>query len=44
MTEWKQLPLNARKYVERVEELTGVPVTWIGVGPDRKNTIMKPLK
>jgi adenylosuccinate synthase len=43
ITEWNKLPLNARKYVERIEELIEVPVTWIGVGPDRKNTIMKPM-
>jgi adenylosuccinate synthase len=43
ITEYSRLPPNCRKYVERVEELIGIPVTWIGTGPDRKNTIMKPL-
>jgi adenylosuccinate synthase len=33
--EWDDLPENARRYVERVEELAGVPVAWIGVGPGR---------
>lgn len=33
--EWQALPENARRYVERVEELCGVPVAWIGVGPGR---------
>lgn len=29
------LPENAQKYIKRVEELVGVPVEWIGVGPSR---------
>jgi adenylosuccinate synthase len=33
--EWDGLPENARRYVERVEQLAGVPVAWIGVGPGR---------
>jgi adenylosuccinate synthase len=43
-TEYSQLPSNCRAYVERLEELVGVPITWIGVGPERKSTLMKPLK
>ncbi len=33
------LPPAARKYVERVEEWTGVPITLIGVGPAREQAI-----
>jgi len=33
------LPVNARRYIERVEELTGVPVAIIAVGPGRRQTI-----
>jgi len=33
--EYEKLPVNARKYVELVEELLGVHITWIGVGPSR---------
>ncbi|MDX1663036.1 MAG: adenylosuccinate synthase [Candidatus Promineifilaceae bacterium] len=33
------LPVNARRYVERVAELVGVPVTLISVGPGRKEVI-----
>jgi adenylosuccinate synthase len=29
------LPRNAQRYVQRIEELTGVPVSWIGVGAGR---------
>ena len=43
ISEYSKLPGNCRKYVERIEELIGVPITWIGTGVDRKNTIMKPL-
>jgi len=32
---WEDLPDNARRYVERVEALAGVPVAWVGVGPGR---------
>ncbi|MES1908154.1 MAG: hypothetical protein MHM6MM_001139 [Cercozoa sp. M6MM] len=30
-----ELPVNAQRYVTRVEELLGLPVTWIGVGAGR---------
>ena len=33
------LPEAARKYVERIELLLGVPVAWISVGPAREDTI-----
>ncbi|MCM3726844.1 adenylosuccinate synthase [Neobacillus cucumis] len=33
-----ELPLNARHYVERVTQLTGVPLTTFSVGPDRTQT------
>ncbi|NQV05615.1 adenylosuccinate synthetase, partial [bacterium] len=32
------LPKEAQAYVERVEELSGVPVAMISVGPDREAT------
>jgi adenylosuccinate synthase len=35
---WEDLPLNARKYLERMEELSGVPVGLVSVGPDRRQT------
>lgn len=34
------LPKNARKYVEKIEKFTGIPVKWIGVGPKRENMII----
>ncbi len=35
----KDLPPNARRYVERISELVGPPVSIISVGPDREDTI-----
>ena len=35
----EDLPKNARRYVEAVEELSGVPISAVGVGPDREETI-----
>ena len=36
------LPAGARKYVERIRELVGLPVSIVSVGPDRAQTI--PMK
>ena len=35
MRSWEDLPENAQKYVERVEELVGILCSYIGVGPGR---------
>ena len=35
------LPENARLYVELIEELMGVEIKYISVGPGRKQTFMK---
>ena len=40
ITEWESLPDNARKYVERLVELTGTEVHIVSTGPDRKETIV----
>ena len=31
----EQLPANALRFIERIEELTGVPVWIVSVGPQR---------
>jgi len=36
---FSDLPVNAQKYVRRIEELCGVPVKFIGVGKDRESII-----
>ena len=38
---YADLPLAARTYVERIEELCGVPVHYIGIGPGRDALIVK---
>ncbi|MDT8862806.1 adenylosuccinate synthase [Alkalihalobacillus sp. MEB130] len=35
-----ELPANARHYIERVSQLTGIPLTVFSVGPDRNQTNM----
>lgn len=39
--EFSELPRNARDYVKFVEERAGAPVTLIGVGPERDDTIIR---
>lgn len=38
---FEELPSNAQSYVRLIEEATGVPVKWIGVGPERDATIRR---
>ena len=38
---WDDLPPNARRYVERVEEIVGVPVRFIGTGQHREAIIIR---
>ena len=37
---WEQLPLNARRYIERIAELVGVGIDIVSTGPDRNETII----
>jgi adenylosuccinate synthase len=37
-----QLPAAARQYVQFIEEFLGVPVTFLGVGPARDQTVVLP--
>ncbi|KAF2456871.1 Adenylosuccinate synthetase [Lineolata rhizophorae] len=41
VTQWTDLPDNAKKYVEFIEKFIGVPVKWIGTGPGRDETIIR---
>jgi len=36
---FEDLPLNCQRYILRVQELIGVPIRWIGVGPNRLDLI-----
>ena len=38
---WDELPEAARAYVQRLEQLSGVPVSMVSVGPDRNQTIFR---
>lgn len=38
---FEELPAHAQSYVRMIEEAAGVPVKWIGVGPEREATIRK---
>ena len=40
VTDYAELPLNARKYLERLENLVGVSIDVISTGPDREQTIV----
>jgi len=41
-TRMEQLPPEARRYIERLEELSGVPCAIISTGSDRGETIIRP--
>lgn len=36
---FEELPVNAQKYLRKIEELTGVKISLFSVGPDRMQTI-----
>ena len=36
------LPTEARDYVRFVEDAVGVPISFVGVGPDRAQTVVLP--
>ena len=39
VTKWEDLPLNARNYIKRLEELSGAKVAILSTGPERDQTI-----
>jgi adenylosuccinate synthase len=40
VTDWDKLPLNARRYLERVQAFIGRPIDMVSTGPDREHTIL----
>ena len=40
VTVYDQLPAAARRYLERIEEVTGVPIAMVSTSPDRDHTIL----
>jgi len=41
ITRYDDLPVNAARYLERLQSLVGVPITIISTGPDRDQTIIR---
>ena len=40
-TSFEELPVQAQNYINRIEQLTGVAVTIVAVGPKRRETIIR---
>ncbi len=40
VTQHDKLPANARRYLQRIEETTGVPIAMVSTSPDRDHTIL----
>ncbi len=40
VTDYARLPVNARLYLQRIEQVTGVPIAMVSTSPDRDHTIM----
>ena len=38
---YDELPVNARKYLERLEDILETPISIVSVGPDREQTIFR---
>jgi adenylosuccinate synthase len=41
ITRYEELPATARGYLERLQDLVGVPISIISTGPDREQTIIR---
>ncbi len=41
ISDFKALPANAKNFIQKIEQLAGVPVTFIGTGPERDSIIVK---
>ncbi len=41
ISKYEDLPANARAYIERIEELTGVKIGYISTSPERSDTIIR---
>ena len=38
---YERLPMEARKYLDRLEQLLGAPITLVSIGPDREATVQR---
>jgi adenylosuccinate synthase len=41
LTEYEDLPVNAKNYIARIEELCDVDVSVVSTGPERSETIIR---
>jgi adenylosuccinate synthase len=41
VSEWSALPEAARRYVDRLSEITGTPIGLVSTGPDRADSIVR---
>lgn len=39
ITSFEKLPAAAQTYVRKIEQVTGLPVSWIGTGPGREHMV-----
>ena len=39
--EFNQLPANAQQYILRLEHILGIPISMVGVGPGREQTLLR---
>ena len=40
VTKYDKLPINARRYLDRIAAVTGVPIAMVSTSPDRDHTIL----
>ena len=40
MQSYDELPANAKNYLKKIEEITGVQVSAFSIGPDREQTVV----
>lgn len=43
ITNYDDLPENAKKYLKYIEDFVQVPIQWVGVGPARDSMLTKPI-
>jgi adenylosuccinate synthase len=41
--QWNELPRNARSYIQHIEDLVGIKIRLISVGPERDQVIERNL-
>ena len=40
ISDFKDLPANAKNFIQKIEQLAGVPITFIGTGPERDSIVI----